>query len=159
MEIELLKPGDFYAGRLQQIVIALSVEGRLETLLLENPIRAATDMRTTFQVVHAAHALPEVDVYALSGDQTLEDSLPLGRLVFREVFSPIELPAGDYQILITKAGVKEALFGLEAMQLDDGAAGVYALTGHLLSSRPLLVDLSRPSAKPVTDDAYASLTH
>jgi len=114
-------------------VIAIgSVAGEtLAPLVVANPESEVSAGNVRAQVVHAAPAAPEVDVYVTAPDAVLESAQPLATLVFGENTGQVEVPAGEYRIRITAAGTKTAVYDSGTLALAEGSDLLISATQNI----------------------------
>ena len=90
--------------------------------ILIRGLRDGTDLDYEMQMAGMNGAMaPEVDVYATAPGADLAASMPVGTFEFKGDLGPVEVPAGDYQVLVTEAGDAAAIvFDSGTVSLADG---------------------------------------
>jgi hypothetical protein len=106
------------------------------------------------RVAHMAPDAPNVDVYVGEGDPVLTD------VPFRAVSDYLEVPPGDYGVMITAAGDPDTVVFDDSLTVGDGAytvvaAGELAEDGEDFAPLVLEDDLSDPGS----DTARARIVH
>lgn len=143
LQNQVLSSGEEYTV----LALGLLAEDDVQPLVITNPLEDIPAGTARLQVVHGTDGAPEVDVYLTAVDAALD--APLATLDYREFSERLSLPAGEYQIRITPAGVPGTVL------FDSGALA-------FLSNDDLLV-VASPNAgtgtSPLTllvNDGFAS---
>ena len=97
------------AGNWEYTVLAVGRVASIAPLILERPITPVGPGQVRLQVVHAAPAAPQVDVYLTAPGTDLASSTPAGTLAFRQSLGQVDVAAGSYRVRITPAGNRAAV--------------------------------------------------
>lgn len=116
-------------------VIAVNETASIEPLVIVNDFTAVTAGNVRVQVVHAAPAAPEVDIYVTAPDTDITMEQPLATAAFKDYTAQVEVPAGDYQIRITPAGSTTVVFDSGSIGLADGADLLVAATENVTTGQ------------------------
>jgi hypothetical protein len=118
-------PNTALAGNTRYSVLAIGkVAGStLAPLVLSNPADAIPNGQLRARVVHAAPDAPEVDVYVTAPGATIGGGTPpLVTLEFGDDAGPVLVPAGNYQVRVTLAGLPGSVaFDSGTLALAAGA--------------------------------------
>jgi len=99
-------------------------DGTLAPLVIANPQTIVAPGTVRAQVVHAAPAAPEVDVYVTGPNDDITNLSPLGSFEFGENLGPVDgLPEGEYRIRVVATGdlTKKPVFDSGAITLAGGS--------------------------------------
>lgn len=80
-------------------------DNTLSALVVNAPVGTPTAGNALLQVVHAAAGAPTVDVHLTAPDAAISGSTVTATLPFKQFTSRVAVPAGNYRIRITPAGV------------------------------------------------------
>jgi hypothetical protein len=106
----------------QYTVVAFGEVAAIEPLVVTVPVATLASTETRVQVLHAAPAAPEVDVFVVEpGTSDPTGLAPLGTFDQKETLGPITVPAGEYRILVTLAGATGVVFDSGPVTLPGGA--------------------------------------
>lgn len=120
--------------------------GALAPRIVALPENAATPAgRAAVRVLHAAPGTAAVDVYLLSGTETLASATPeLTNVAYAAVGSYLaNLQPGEYHVVVTATGQRTALAELDALELVAGDHVTLLVTGDpsLTPAVPLAVQV------------------
>lgn len=115
IEVQGVLPGDTRATVIGPVSLDLMAENRydilavntvsaIEPLVISNMESDVTVGSVRAQVVHAAPAAPQVDVFVTAPGADLSMAAALGSFSFKENLGPVEIPADTYQIRVTLPG-------------------------------------------------------
>ncbi|MDC0603584.1 DUF4397 domain-containing protein [Aliiglaciecola sp.] len=141
VRVEAVVPG----GNLDVIDATLTFEGNttynvfavdtvadgVEALIVSNADTAVTAGSARVQVVHAAPNAPAVDIYVTAPGADLAAEQPVATADYKDFTGQLEVPAGDYQIRITLAGMTDVVYDSGTVNLPDGADLVIAATQNV----------------------------
>lgn len=103
-------------------VVAFGEVAAIEPVVVTVPVATIGADETRVQVLHAAPAAPEVDVFVVEpGINDPTGLAPLGAFDQKETLGPITVPAGEYRILVTLAGDTGVVFDSGPVTLPGGA--------------------------------------
>ena len=103
-------------------VVAFGEVADIEPLVVTVPVATIGSNETRVQVLHAAPAAPEVDVFVVEpGTSDPMGLAPLGAFDQKETLGPVTVPAGEYRILVTLAGDTGVVFDSGPVMLTGGA--------------------------------------
>jgi hypothetical protein len=111
------------APAVHHTVLAVGELAAIEPLILTDDRRpVATNAKV--RIVHASPGAGSVDIYvtAVGADINLEDPT-LTNVAFKDNTGFLALPAGDFDVTVTGAGMKMAAIGPASISISDG--GVY----------------------------------
>lgn len=131
-------------------VMAVNTAANLEPLVIaESPMAPATG-NLKVRVVHAAPAVPAVDVYVTTPTAALDASTPvLAGVPFKGVSEALSVPAGDYRVRLTPSGTKNAAYDSGSVSLTAGADLVLAAVAQDRGASPVtLLGLTRQASTP-----------
>ncbi len=117
-------------------VVAFGEVAAIQPLVVSVPDATIASHETRVQVLHAAPAVPEIDVFVVDPDISNPTGLaPLGAFDQKETLGPLTMPAGEYRILVTLAGDTGVVFDSGPVTLSGGADLLLAAvnntaTGH-----------------------------
>ena len=98
--------------------IAIGNLATIEPLLLLDDNSQTDEGMVRVRAVHASPSVPEVDIYVGAPGFDLSSAMPtLSAVPFKAASDYLDIPAGDYQIIITAAGEKSAVY-------DSGSVGL-----------------------------------
>lgn len=146
-------------------VVAVNDVANIEPVIVTQPRTAVSAGSARLNVLHAAAAAPQVDVYVTTPGADLAASAPVGSFAFKGTIGPAEVAAGDYQIRVTPAGDSDTVvFDSATITLNDGddlfvAAVPNTLPPTSLSASPisLVVLTGAGSAEILNAGTTASL--
>ncbi len=130
-----------------------TVADGVEPLLVANADTAVSAGNARVQVVHAAPNAPTVDIYVTAPDDDLMAAQPTATASFKDFTGQLEVPAGDYRIRITAAGMTDVLYDSGTVNLADGADLVVAATQSVAAGdAPVtLLAIGENGATPLLD--------
>jgi len=103
-------------------VVAFGEVAAIEPLVVTVPVETIGANETRVQVLHAAPAAPEVDVFVVEpGISDPTGRLPLGTFDQKEILGPVTVDAGEYRILVTLAGDTGVVFDSGPVTLPGSA--------------------------------------
>ena len=106
----------------QYTVVAFGEVADIEPLVVTVPVATIGSNKTRVQLLHAAPAAPEVDVFVVEpGTSDPTGLAPLGTFDQKETLGPITVDAGEYRILVTLAGETGVVFDSGLVTLPGGA--------------------------------------
>lgn len=123
----------------QYTVVALGNVAAIEPLVLERERSSVPAGSVRAQVLHAAPNAPRVDVFVTTPGANLAATAPLGTFSFKQSLGPVDVPAGNYQIRVTPAGVPGTVV------FDSGTINLAAGSDLLLAAVPYV----GPGASPI----------
>lgn len=146
-------------------VVAVNDVANIEPVIIAQPRTPVSAGSARLNVLHAAAAAPQVDVYVTTPGADLAGSAPVGTFAFKESIGPAEVAAGDYQIRVTPAGAPgTVVFDSATITLNDGddlfiAAVPVAAPASNFSESPisLVVMTGAGSAEILSDGTPAAL--
>ncbi len=110
-----------FVGNNIYTVVALDEVANIAPVIIEQPRTPVTTGSARLNVLHAAAAAPQVDVYVTTPGADLAASPVVGTFSFTESIGPAEVTAGDYQIRVTPAGdPTTVVFDSGTITLADG---------------------------------------
>jgi Domain of unknown function (DUF4397) len=140
---------DFNAGRSYTIIAANKVAA-IEPLIIDDDGAAPASGQVKVRVVHGAPSAPAVDVYVTAPNAALTGSTPtLANVPFKTISSVLQVAAGSYQIRVTAAGSKAAVFDAGTVALAAGADLVLVAVDQNTGASPIsLIGLTTDPAAP-----------
>jgi hypothetical protein len=131
-------------------VIAVNELAKIEPLLVEDT-GAPEAGKARVRVVHAAPKAPAVDIYVTAPGASLGSTAPtLANVPFKAVSSPLSVNGGNYQIRVTAAGSKDALYDSGTVAVATGADLMLVAVQQNVGLSPIsLVGLSANPGTPV----------
>lgn len=103
-------------------VVAFGEVADIEPLVVTVPVATVGSNETRVQVLHAAPAAPEADVFVVEpGTSDPTGLAPLGAFDQKETLGPVTVPAGEYRILVTLTGDTDVVFDSGPVTLPGGA--------------------------------------
>jgi hypothetical protein len=140
---------DFNAGRSYTIIAANKVAA-IEPLIIDDDGVAPSAGQVKVRVVHGAPSAPAVDVYVTAPNAVLTGSTPtLANVPFKAISNVLQVAAGSYQIRVTAAGSKIAVFDAGAVTLAAGADLVLVAVDQNTGASPIsLIGLTTDAAAP-----------
>lgn len=103
-------------------VVAFGEVAAIEPLVVTVPVATLASTETRVQVLHAAPAAPEVDVFVVEpGTSDPSGLAPLGTFDQRGTLGPVTVDAGEYRILVTLAGDTGVVFDSGPVTLPGGS--------------------------------------
>lgn len=136
-------------------IVALGRVANIGPVVLERTREAVPAGSVRLQVVHAASAAPQVDVYVTGPNDPLAGAMPVGTFSFSQVLGPLTIDSGTYRIRITPAGSSTVVFDASSVELPSGGDLVIAAvdrTGAGTSPVDLIV-ADGTSSNVLRDDA------
>jgi hypothetical protein len=140
--------------------------GAVVSKVLETPTLAATAADSQIVLLHAAEALPAVDIYLEAPGADLLAATPWGRVAFLETLPAKHMPAGTYDLWVTEAGnpanvvLHTASFTLQAAKTlpfvissASGSSSVDFGVAALADSPSVLLDVNAPAMLRVINGA------
>jgi len=110
-----------FTGDTIYTIAAIGSAAAIEPVVVTQPRTPVAAGSARIQVLHAAAAAPEVDVYVTVPGDSLAGIAPTGTFAFRGTIGPAEVAAGDYRIRVTPAGDSATiLFDSGTVSLADG---------------------------------------
>jgi hypothetical protein len=110
------------------------------------------DPEASLRVAHLSPDAPNVDVY-VDGDAVLED------VPFRAVSDYLQLPAGEYDVMITAAGDMDTVVFDETLSLSDSEFTAAALGELAEENQPFSVEVYEDDVSDPGDMARVRLIH
>lgn len=104
------------------------------------------------RVAHLSPDAPNVDVY-VDGDAVLED------VPFRAASDYLDLPAGEYDVMITAAGDADTVVFDETLALSDGEFTAAAVGELAEENQPFAVEVYEDDVSDPGDEARIRLIH
>lgn len=102
-------------------VVAVNDVANIEPVIVAQPRTAVAAGSARLNVLHAAAAAPQVDVYVTTPGADLAATAPVGSFAFKGTIGPAEVAAGDYQVRVTPAGdPNTVVFDSGTITLNDG---------------------------------------
>ena len=140
---------DFNAGRSYTIIAANKVAA-IEPLIIDDDGAAPASGQVKVRVVHGAPSAPAVDVYVTAPNAALAGTTPtLANVPFKTISSVLQVAAGSYQIRVTAAGSKDAVFDAGTVALAAGADLVLVAVDQNIGASPIsLIGLTTDAAAP-----------
>lgn len=140
---------DFNAGRSYTIIAANKVAA-IEPLIIDDDGAAPASGQVKVRVVHGAPSAPAVDVYVTAPNAALAGATPtLAAVPFKTISSVLQVAAGSYQIRVTAAGSKDAVFDAGTVPLAAGADLVLVAVDQNTGASPIsLIGLTTDAAAP-----------
>lgn len=94
----------------------------IEPLLLVDDATAPDAGNVKLRVVHGAPDAAPVDVYVTEPGTGLADTNPtLSNVAYKDASQYLQVPAGTYQIRVTQAGQKQAIYDSGPVSIQEGA--------------------------------------
>lgn len=139
-----LMPGRAYT------VIAANQLSAIEPLVVEDDAAMPTAGNVKVRVVHAAPKVASVDVYVTAPGAALASATPtLAAVPFKGISGALQVPAATYQVRLTAAGAKTAVFDSGSVPLAAGSDLVLiAIQQDGLGSPVSLLGLTAAPATP-----------
>lgn len=103
-------------------------DNSLSALVVNAPANTPTAGNALLQVVHAAAGAPTVDVHLTAPDATISGSTVTATLPFKQFTGRVAVPAGNYRIRITPAGVPATVV------FDSGSVAIPAGANLLVAA-------------------------
>ncbi len=121
--VPVIGPVDLdFSGNNIYTVVAVNDVANIGPVIVEQPRTAVSAGAARLNVLHAAAAAPEVDVFVTTPGADLSATAPVGTFSFQETIGPAEVTAGDYQIRVTPAGdPATVVFDSGTIALADGS--------------------------------------
>jgi hypothetical protein len=140
---------DFNAGRSYTIIAANKVAA-IEPLIIDDDGVAPASGQVKVRVVHGAPSAPAVDVYVTAPNAALTGATPtLANVPFKTISGVLQVAAGSYQIRVTAAGSKAAVFDAGSVALAAGADLVLVAVDQNTGASPIsLIGLTTDAAAP-----------
>jgi hypothetical protein len=140
---------DFNAGRSYTIIAANKVAA-IEPLIIDDDGAVPASGQVKVRVVHGAPSAPAVDVYVTAPNAALTGATPtLAGVPFKTISSVLQVAAGSYQIRVTAAGSKDAVFDAGTVPLAAGADLVLVAVDQSTGASPIsLIGLTTDAAAP-----------
>ncbi len=140
---------DFNSGRSYTIIAANKVAA-IEPLIIDDDGVAPAAGQVKVRVVHGAPSAPAVDVYVTAPNAALAGSTPtLANVPFKTISSALQVAAGSYQIRVTAAGSKAAVFDAGSVSLAAGADLVLVAVDQNTGASPIsLIGLTTSATAP-----------
>lgn len=131
-------------------VIAANAVASLEPLVIEEDPAAPPSGQVAVRVVHAAPQVGAVDVYVTAPGASLTTATPtLAAVPFKGVSNRLTIPAATYQVRITAAGSKSAVFDSGSVALAAGSNLVLGAVAQDQGASPVtLLGLTRQAGTP-----------
>jgi hypothetical protein len=133
--------------------------GTLAPAVISQPDTAVGAGAARLFVLHGAEAAPTVDVFVTAPGADLTAEAPVGTFAFGETIGPAEVPAGDYQVRVTPAGVPgTVVYDSGTVTLGDGNDFVVTAvpnTAATATSSPISLVLSTGSGTAELRDVNA----
>jgi hypothetical protein len=96
--------------------------GGIEALILDDdPRRVGTNAKV--RIVHASALAMDVDIYVTAVGAGTEGDPTLESVAYKDNTGYLALPAGDYDVTVTAAGIKDAAIGPATISVANG--GIY----------------------------------
>lgn len=135
-----------------------TVADGVEALIVSNADTAVTAGSARVQVVHAAPNAPAVDIYVTAPAADLASEQPVATADYKDFTGQLEVPAGDYQIRITLAGMTDVVYDSGTVNLPDGADLVIAATQNVATgeSPVTLLAIGATGASKIFDENTGS---
>lgn len=146
-------------------VMAVNTAASLEALVIPESVAGPSTGNLKVRVVHAAPAVPAVDVYVTAPSAALEAASPvLADVPFKAFSDPLTVAAGEYRIRLTPTGTKDVAYDSGTVALAAGADLVLAAVAQDRGASPVtLLGLTRSASSPtleITDArALVRVTH
>ena len=140
---------DFNAGRSYTIIAANKVAA-IEPLIIDDDGVAPAAGQVKVRVVHGAPSAPAVDVYVTAPNAALTGTTPtLAAVPFKAISGVLQVAAGSYQIRVTAAGSKDAVFDAGTVALAAGADLVLVAVDQNTGASPIsLIGLTTDATAP-----------
>ncbi len=131
-------------------VIAANTLANIEAIVLDDSAADPASGNLLLRVVHAAAAVPAVDVYLTAADADLGTATPaVSDASFRAGSGFLEIPGGEYRIRVTPTGTTDVVFDSGPVTLAAGAKLTVAALPSQNRIAPIdLVALTGDSAAP-----------
>lgn len=110
------------------------------------------ELDANLRVAHLSPDAPNVDVY-VDGDAVLED------VPYRAVSDYLEIPAGEYAVMITAAGDMETVVFDEELEVPAGEFTVAAVGELADENQPFAVEVYEDDVSDPGDNARVRLVH
>lgn len=137
---------DFNANRAYTIIAANKVAA-IEPLVVDDDGQPPLAGQVKVRVVHGAPSAPSVDVYVTAPNAALEGTTPtLANVPFKTISGVLQIAAANYQIRVTAAGSKAAVFDSGSVALSAGASLVLVAVDQKVGASPIsLIGLTNDS--------------
>jgi hypothetical protein len=134
-------------------VLAVNRLSAIEPLVIEDDGLMPATGQVKVRVVHAAPLVPAVDVYVTAPSADLGSLSPtLSAVPFKGFSSALQIPAATYQVRVTAAGSKTAVYDSGSVPLTAGADLVLvAVQQGGLGSPVSLLGLTTDAMKPTLE--------
>lgn len=120
--VPVIGPVDLnFSGDNIYTIVAVNDVANIAPVVVAQPRTAVSAGSARLNVLHAAAAAPQVDVFVTTPGADLTATAPVGSFAFEETIGPAEVAAGDYQIRVTPAGdPATVVFDSGTITLADG---------------------------------------
>jgi hypothetical protein len=120
-----LNPGTAYS------VVAVGTQQKIRPLITVDAVKPVSGELSTLSILHAAPDVPAVDVVLADGRKAAAN------LMFGQITSPLEVPAGPFSATIQLAGTNQTVLTLPVTMLRPGVNYTVMIVG-LISGIPSL---------------------
>ncbi|WP_434952827.1 DUF4397 domain-containing protein [Shewanella sp. HL-SH4] len=129
------------ADMIEYTAVALGkvADGSLAVKLIQNPMADIATGYARVQVLHATPSVGLVDVYVTAPDADISNVSPTLSANYMDASPQLEVAAGDYQIRITAAGMKDVAY-------DSGTVALGDMQDYFISAIPNTWSGSSPVA-------------
>jgi len=126
----------FLLGGRSYTLVAANKVASIEPLLIEEPDGDPPAGQVRLRVLHAAPAAPAVDVYVTGPDAALATPT-LANVPFKAVSAALDVPAGNYRVRVTAAGVANPLYDSGPVALAAGQSLLLAAVEQNVGASPI----------------------
>lgn len=135
------------------VALGLVTNDTLNLKLIANPIMDIATGYARVQVLHAAPAAGNVDVYVTAPDADISAMTPTLSANYLDVSSQIEVANGDYQIRITASGMKDVVYDSGTVALADMQDYfISAIPNTWSGDSPVALQVSLPEGQVILND-------
>lgn len=135
------------------VALGLVANDTLNLKLIANPIMDIATGYARVQVLHAAPAAGNVDVYVTAPDADISAMTPTLSANYLDVSSQIEVANGDYQIRITASGMKDVVYDSGTVALADMQDYfISAIPNTWSGDSPVALQVSLPEGQVILND-------